>query len=293
MPRKRSDGLYLRGRTWWLDARINGRRYQIRLGKSISRTVAAELAAVKRAQILRGEAGIRRKRKDIGFEDAKKLFLEWSEANRKPHTVTMHQGAMAKLSNEFSGKRLSQVTRFGVESYKRKRGAVARVRVNRELATLKSLFNHCREWGKFDGDNPVVGVKFLPEPKQRLRFLDHDEESRLLDACREPIRTIVLVGVHAGLRIQSEALTLTWGAVDLVRRQVTVLDAHAKNGESRTIPLNGKLCEALARLRAGAQKTGPADPVFVAWKDRGRASGCNRSARRSIPPGRRPAWLTA
>ncbi len=46
---RRGDGIYLRGRTWWLDFRHDGRRYVVRLGKQINRTVAGELAQVKRA----------------------------------------------------------------------------------------------------------------------------------------------------------------------------------------------------------------------------------------------------
>ena len=56
--------------------------------------------------------------------------------------------------------------------------------MNRELAVLRSLFNRCKEWGKFEGENPVNKVKFMPEPKERVRFLEHDEEARLLDVER-------------------------------------------------------------------------------------------------------------
>ena len=44
-----NDGIYMRRKTWWLDCRISGTRYQFPLGKGVSRSVAAELAQVKRA----------------------------------------------------------------------------------------------------------------------------------------------------------------------------------------------------------------------------------------------------
>ena len=44
-------------------------------------------------------------------------------------------------------------------------GAV--VRANRELATLKALFNRCRQWKKFEGENPVCEVKFLRNRRVR------------------------------------------------------------------------------------------------------------------------------
>ena len=53
---RRGDGLYLRGNTWYLDCRIDGTRHVVKLGKNIKRTVAGELADVKRAAILKGEA---------------------------------------------------------------------------------------------------------------------------------------------------------------------------------------------------------------------------------------------
>lgn len=45
---------------------------------------------------------------------------------------------------------------------------------------------------------------------ERIRFLTEDEEKNLLNASSEPLRTILLVGIYAGLRIQAEALTLKW-----------------------------------------------------------------------------------
>ena len=43
---RRGDGIYLRGNTWWLDFRHDGRRHVTRLGKGINRTVAREIASV-------------------------------------------------------------------------------------------------------------------------------------------------------------------------------------------------------------------------------------------------------
>jgi integrase len=54
----------------------------------------------------------------------------------------------------------------------------------------------------------VSRVKFWKEPRNRIRFLDHEEQARLLAAAKEPLRTIILLGIHAGLRIRAEALTL-------------------------------------------------------------------------------------
>lgn len=229
---RRGDALYLRGRTWWLDFTHQGSRHAIRLGANISRTVAKEMASVKRNGILKGEAGIGKKRKDVSFEEARKKFEAWAEANKKPGTVTSYKGCLRRLSESFSGKRLGELSSFLVERHKQARiQAGARVRANREMAVLKTLFNRCQEWQLFEGDNPVATVKMLKEPRQRLRFLEPAEEHTLLDGVHEPLRSIILVGIHCGLRIRSEALTLRWKDVDLARRTVTAQAAYAKRSD--------------------------------------------------------------
>jgi len=81
---RRGDGIYLRSKTWWLDFTDQGKRHYIRLGKIINRTAAGELAMAKRAAILKGEAGIGKKQKDLPFEKAAEEFVRWAEANKRP-----------------------------------------------------------------------------------------------------------------------------------------------------------------------------------------------------------------
>ena len=102
--------------------------------------------------------------------------------------------------------------------------------------------------GLFEGDNPIASMKMLKEPRQRLRFLELEEEDRLLAECAEPLRTIVLVGTNGGFRLKSEALTLRWADVDVGRRTLTVAAAYAKSGTSRTMSLNSVVLAALSRL---------------------------------------------
>lgn len=211
--------------------------------------MALELAQVQRGAILKGELGIGKKAKDLPFDEARKKFEAWATASKKPGTTKSYKECLRRLAESFSGKRLGELSPFLVEKHKQSRiQAGARVRSNRELAVLKSLFNRCRDWKLFEGDNPVATVKMLKEPKQRLWFLEPEEEHALLDAAREPLRSIILVGIHCGLRLRSEALTLRWQDVDTTRRTVTVQAAYAKNGQTRSVPLNSTVRAALERL---------------------------------------------
>jgi integrase len=220
-----------------------------------------ELASVKRSGILKGELGIGKKRKDCSFDESRKKFEAWAEANKKPGTVKSYKECLRRLSESFSGKRLGELSPFLVEKHKQARiQAGARVRANRELAVLKSLFNRCQEWQLFEGDNPVATVKMLKEPRQRLRFLEPEEEHTLLDVVHEPLRSIIILGIHCGLRVRSEALTLRWKDIDLARRTLTVQAAYAKKrsdplrsvklhgpGRPRTAPENRRVCVCKAR----------------------------------------------
>jgi len=250
---RRGDGLYLRGKTWYLDCRINGVRYQERLGKDISRSVAKELASIQRAAILKGEVGIGKKRKDCTFEKATEEFLTWAEANKKPRTVRDYRECLIHLEKSFRDKRLSGIHPFCIEKHKAERAkAGAPVRANRELATLKNIFNRCRDWELYEGDNPVTKVKFLKEPKRRLRYLEPEEERQLLEVTPEPLRSLLILGINTGLRLRAEALTLRWEDIDMKRGLLTVQAAYAKSGQTRNIPLNSNARLALQRLRTAA-----------------------------------------
>src|SRR5262245_52519936 len=109
---RRGDAIQLRGSVWWLDFVHEGERHQVRLGRRISRTVAREIASVKRAEILKGGAGIGRKRADLNFDDAKAEFVKWAEANKRPRTVRTYRQCLEALARSFAGMRLSAISPF-------------------------------------------------------------------------------------------------------------------------------------------------------------------------------------
>ena len=250
---RRGDAIYLRGKTWYLDAVINGTRHQKRLGKNISRSVALELAQVQRGAILKGEAGIGKKRKDLPFKDAREKFEAWAAAEKRVTTLRSYRQCCERLAHTFGDKRLSNITSWAVEAYKRERMAGiqlverpdgvsnaewsrccrqalrgAPVQVNRELAVLKTLFDRCQDWGLYEGENPVRKVKFRKEERARLQRLTLDEEERLLAQLSLPMRALVTVGIHTSLRIQAEG---------------PCLEVAHRGLKARDVAGRGRLCE--------------------------------------------------
>jgi integrase len=261
---RKGDGIFKRGGAWRLDCYIRGTRHQVALGKGINRTAALELAGIERAHILKGEAGIAGdKRKDYPFDDAKADFLAWARANKRPGTVRGYLSIMNILAGFFGGKMLSEIHPFLIEKYRQKRLAEgAKVGVNRELSRLRTLFNLCIGWKKFEGENPARRFPRAPESRGRIRFLSEAEEQALLANAEEPLRSVIILGIHTGLRVQSEGLSLTWANVNFAQRTVTVEDHFAKNGETRTVPLNSV---ALGTLKALKSRV-PGPQVFMTNK---------------------------
>lgn len=62
-------------------------------------------------------------------------------------------------------------------------------------------------WGEAN-ENPMQKVRFDRENNQRIRFLSVDEEERLLPACNNWLRPLVITALNTGFR-RSEFLSLT------------------------------------------------------------------------------------
>jgi integrase len=84
-----------------------------------------------------------------------------------------------------------------------------------------------------------------PQPKGRVRWLTFKEAERLIDACSDHLRPLVVFLFGTGARV-SEALYLDWREVDLSTAHVTFLDT--KNGEHRGVPLHDRVVAALQGL---------------------------------------------
>jgi integrase len=82
-------------------------------------------------------------------------------------------------------------------------------------------------------------------PSSRVRWLTHEEASRLIAACSPHLRPLVMFLLLTGARI-GEALWLDWRCVDLSRAHVSF--PKTKNGDPRGVPLHRDLVAVLANL---------------------------------------------
>ena len=97
---------------------------------------------------------------------------------------------------------------------------------------------------------PVVPkVRLEREPQGRIRWLESDEETRLLAACAKSqnrsLLALVTVAMDSGLR-RGELLALTWDRVDLSRGVIRF--ELTKSGKRREVPMRQAVYDVLAGL---------------------------------------------
>jgi integrase len=248
--------LYQRGKSWYYDFWYRGERYTGNIGP-VSRTVAKEILTKKKAEAVAGRYELPSKKPSPRLEDFVQEYFAYYQANRRPRSVRRHLVSWHALQPIFGSKRLAEISPFELERYRRERKQAGKsdVTVNRELAFLRNLYTMAVTWGKAT-ENPVKKVRFARENNGRLRMLSPDEEARLLAQCGPQLKPLVLAALHTGFRA-SELLSLTWEDVDFRRHMITVRAAYAKNGESRSVPMNDVLTATLRDARMSTKATGP------------------------------------
>ncbi len=111
-------GVYLRGKSYYIDFYEGGKRYTERVGK-VSESVAKEKETIRRSEVIRGEW--KPKVVKVSFEKFKEQYLEYSQANKKPRTALRDTVSLKPLQSFFGNKFISEINPFLIEKYKMKR----------------------------------------------------------------------------------------------------------------------------------------------------------------------------
>ena len=139
---------------------------------------------------------------------------------------------------------------------------------------LSKIFVTAKQWGYVSGDNPAAGVR-LPgkQPVREKHVLLPEQIPALLACLAEPVRTMAEIGILAGLRV-GEILGLRWRDLDFRSGQIRVEQAVYRGmigspktkGSRRTVPMPGRLREALMRLYGQSRNAEPDHLVFQTAK---------------------------
>jgi len=255
--------VFRRSKVWWYDFRINGVRIR-ESTNATTRSAAIQAEALRKTELARGHVPRPVNGPTPRFVDfAQGEFANWCANEHRDHASTYERYMRSiKALREFFGSRTLNAIDSGlVEKYKlvssqqRRKNArdhhrVSAASVNRDLAALRVLFNLAVKL-HLAVINPVIGVKFFPEPNRYSRVLAPEEEQRYLDAASPLLRDVATVMLETGLR-PGEVCRLRVSDVDLQLRSISVRSGKTACSQ-RHIPLTRR---ALAVLQHRALQTG-------------------------------------
>jgi integrase len=245
-------GVFKRQGNWWIDFYHQGKRVRRKVGpsKKVAEMALADIEVKKAKQEFLGVC----EPKSILFKDFADEYLDYSKANKAKSSyerdVTIVEKHLEPLWGDFD---LSRITTKMIEKYKMQRlEAVMPSTLNRELNTVKNMLSKAVEWG-YLRESPAKATKWIKTSKGAVRFLSREEADGFLEVCKESqnlhFHAIVVLAFNTGMR-RGEILRLRWEDVDFRRSRIQVVsrqEGHTKNYESRIVPMNRVVSDALKK----------------------------------------------
>jgi len=215
---------------WIIRGSIRGRRVDESTGTA-ERKIAEEIRAKREAELL--AESVYGRRATATFAQAVLSYLEHGGSKRFLEPVIEHFGTtpLAKIDQD-------AIDRGARKLYPNASGATR----NRQFYTpVSAVMTHAarRSWC------PRLLLERPAPSKERVRWLTVEEAERLIEACSDHMRPLVIFLLYTGARV-GEALWLDWRHVDIKRGHVSF--PKTKNGEARGVPLHPRVIASLANL---------------------------------------------
>jgi integrase len=227
---------------WCFDVTCNGRRVRQIVGLSRPETEQAMLN--KLADLKRDKFGIMKPRENIFFEEFAAEYMELYASQKR--SWVRDRSAIKHFNEFFKGKLLSMITPEIIERYKaaRKDAGANPTTVNRELATLKTIFNIAILWGKIDF-SPAKQIRRFQVNNIREKILSDEDMRRLVDVAEPRIKPVLIIALSTGMR-RNEILGLKWQNIHFEGKYIFI--EYSKSGKTRQIPMNDLIIETLKNI---------------------------------------------
>ena len=233
-----------KGARWYLDYHVEGRRMRKRIGAS-KRIAELALADIQ-VKLERKEAGFAVKDRPLpAFIEE---YLQYAQANKAKKSYERDVLTLKHFTGFIEADKLSGVTATKLEAYNahRRENGTKPSTLNRELNTIKAMFNKAVAWGALT-DNPAKTVKKFRESRKQIRYLSKEEARALLMAADAHMKPVIETFLLTGLR-RGELIHLTWADIDFKNKILSVQakgDWQPKDYETRHIPMTPRLAEIL------------------------------------------------
>jgi hypothetical protein len=144
--------LYQRGRVWYADFYVQGKRVQESTGTANKRE-AEKFYALRMSEIHRGEYA---KPMRISISEFGRQYMEYAKANKR--SWLRDQQIKTHLEQHFGNSLLTDIGPLPIERYKQDRmQVVSPATVNREVALIKHMFNMAEQWGSTGAQPGEIG----------------------------------------------------------------------------------------------------------------------------------------
>lgn len=224
-----------RSQTYFLITRQNGKKKDIRLGKSYAEAI--------KAYYEKADFVAERQKSPVTFEDLGHTVLQRKlrVGEIKGSTFEDYSRCFKQLLQAFQGKQITDFTRESLQSYMDCQLHRA-TRANHELTFLKMLFNYAEDKLLIDA-NPTRKVEKLPVPKKG--FIPSNETiQKFKKACPEWLQLYIDLKMKLGFR-QSDMLRLNAGMLD----DVGINMVHGKNNFGMRVKYDDELVEILVKIK--------------------------------------------
>lgn len=183
------------------------------------------------------------------LNEIKNEYIQYKKDILNNRSWKKDQSHIKRWSDYLGNKLLSEITAKDIDGYKLKRQTeVKAVTVNRELQSLRHLFNLAKKWKKYFGENPVSESGLIKTESHRKRILSYEEETILIQNSSPHLKPIIQTALLTAMRL-GELLTLRWQDVDLKNNLITVRAEIAKSKKQRKIPISNRLKDILQQQR--------------------------------------------
>jgi len=256
--------LWKRGRQYWADFTVAGRRYRKRLGTTnLQVAKQRERRAIEDAghgTLAAREEGPRH------LSAAIDAYLAGKQMRCSPRTIELEQERLVLIKRHFGDVPLSAMTAKAIADFQQRRhdAGIANRTINMDVGVLSRVLKSCGRW-RVLADH----VRNLPERQHAIgRALTPEERKRLFESAAskpewEHVYCAAVVAANTSLR-PVEVKHLRRRDVDLVKKLVHV--RRSKNETShRVIPLNASALAAITRMLERADLLGYTEPEHYLW----------------------------
>lgn len=302
MARQTKGRLYKRGKTWWVEYYVNGKRFQESL-QTTDKAEAERRRGVKVAPFVAGnketkfravvhelkdsteerETAVEASRDKLMLAEAWEVFKTDPDGPQCAETTLADYRCQWKrfvdwMKDSFpEAEIMEDVTRDHAKAFAKHLGEVgiSPNRYNKYLATLRMVFRtlagRCN-----DMPNPFQSVRNKRSQAQGHRELSEAELTTICQEADGELRLLLAVGLYTALRL-GDACTLRWEEAKLDLNQVVRVASKTRSRTNKTlvIPLHPVL-RAILEETPAEKRQGFVLPEIAAKYDGGSTTGTSR-----------------